>query len=361
MVGLEGIRVAVIGGSIAGLSAACAFHRLGALVSVYEKNPSGFSGRGSSMGFCDVNLWQRLRGSTMLRRGVQASRSQGAFLYGDLWSFWSAGLPPNTVRYGVEVSDLGDDPNRPTVLGEVYDLVIVADGGWSTLRAKYFDQAIPRYAGYTGYRFRVASDRVPGWNSEGMYSSSLGGPYDSILMRIAKDDGTDWIMGGTTFATPESALDKPTTGSNRQDGGGAVAGTPEWFLPWFRDHFGSYAGGELVRAMAAAEISSLPQYEFASSRVVLGRLVLIGDAAHMASPRTAAGAHTAVLDSAALFEAFAGSAQVGGGKDKVIDRAIAAYDQPALRRAAQLYARSIEVSANVAVQGWSPSKAKGEL
>ena len=97
----------------------------------------------------------------MIRRGVQASRAQGAFLYGDLWRFWYAALPKDTVRFGVEVSSLGEDPHQPTIEGERYDLAIVADGGWSSLRAKYFDPATPRYAGYEVWRFRVAREHVP--------------------------------------------------------------------------------------------------------------------------------------------------------------------------------------------------------
>lgn len=97
----------------------------------------------------------------MLRRGVQASRAQGAFFYGDLWRFWYASLPAGTVRFGVEVKTLGEDPMHPTVEGESFDMAVVADGGWSALRAKYFDPAQPVYAGYEVWRFRVGMEHVP--------------------------------------------------------------------------------------------------------------------------------------------------------------------------------------------------------
>jgi phytoene dehydrogenase-like protein len=106
------LRVAVIGGSIGGLATARVFHRLGASVRVFEKSPTSFEGRGGvrarrsalqrpwrsgfdlvastlrltrapqSIGYCNVDLWQEVCGKQMLRRGRQASRSQGAFLYG---------------------------------------------------------------------------------------------------------------------------------------------------------------------------------------------------------------------------------------------------------------------------------------
>jgi 2-polyprenyl-6-methoxyphenol hydroxylase-like FAD-dependent oxidoreductase len=349
------MRVAVVGGSIGGLAAAVALQRLGASVKVFEKGTQSDHGRGGSMGYCDVQLWSRLRGETMLRRGVPANRSQGAYLYGDLWRFWMDALRPQTVAFGVEVQDLGDDLSAPRVQGQAYDLAVVADGGFSALRARVFDSAEPRYAGYIGWRFRVKAEHVPGWDAEGMYEV---GPFRSILMKIAQDDGTDWLMGGTLVSAPErEALgyaEATQVGANRQTGSDTST-VPAWFLPFYQKHFGSLRNGELSRAMEAAatfgKIAPLPQYEFAASRVVSGHCVLVGDAAHMASPMTAAGAHTAVLDAVGLLNAFATAADSTAlsAPSSLVDRALAAYAGPALERAAALYARSRALSAPVAV------------
>ena len=339
------MTVAVVGGSIGGLAAAVALQRLGASVKVFEKGAQTYQGRGGSMGYCDVDLWSRLRGATMLRRGVPAHRSQGAYLYGDLWRFWMDALPPDSVHFGAEVQDLGDDPSAPRVAGETFDLAVVADGGFSALRARYFDDAKPRYAGYIGWRFRVKAEHVPGWQAEGMYGD---GSFRSILMKIAQDDGTDWLMGGTLVSSPESEAlgyaESTQAGANRQASSDAST-VPAWFLPFYRKHFGSVHHGELYRAMEAAaklgKIAPLPQYEFTASRVVNGHCVLVGDAAHMASPMTASGAHTAGLDAVGLLNAFAQAATTTG--------ALAAYERPALERAAALYGRSRALSAPVGV------------
>ena len=115
-------------------------------------------------------------------------------------------------------------------------------------------------------------------------------------MHIAADDGTDWLMGGTTVAKPVAEIERPppAPGANRQASDDAVTvPLAPWFLPFYRRHFGRTRGGEIYRVMAAAaehgKITPQPLYEFAARRVVNGRLVLIGDAAHMASPRTASG------------------------------------------------------------------------
>lgn len=293
----------MVGGSIGGLAAATAFLRLGATVRVFEKVSSSLEGRGSSLGFVAVDLWDALTGRRMIRRGRRASRAQGAFLYGDLWSFLAAGMPDGTITFGTGVTDLGADPSHPTINGEVFDLAIVAEGSWSSLRTRYFGPEKPQYAGWQAWRFRVPLNMVPGWDAEGQYDV---GHYFTILMKIAKNDGEDWIMGGTGIACPEEDIKRPELGTNRQAGGLEGESTPSWFLPWFKEVFGRTGGGELYRAMEAAarhgKITPQPQYEFCASQIVKGRIVLVGDAAHTAVPRTAAGAHTAVLDGMALFE-----------------------------------------------------------
>lgn len=193
-----------------------------------------------------------------------------------------------------------------------------------------------------------------------IYGAYSAGHYFSILLDISQNDGRQWVMGGTAVVAPESEVVRPAAGSNRQASAPAEQGVPAWFLPWYRSTFGHLVGGQLARVMEAAaahgKISPpMPQYEYAAPRVVEGRMVLLGDAAHMASPRTGAGAHTAVLDAAALGEAFAAAAAAtprSAGAGALVDRALAAYGPPAVKRAAELCARSRELSLAVAAPGW---------
>ena len=357
------LRVCIVGGSIGGLAAALSFHRLGARVRVFEKAPAPLYGRGGSIGFVNNMLWEKVRGAPMMRRGQRASRAQGAYLYGDLWGYLYDGLPADTVRFGATVESLGDDPSAPIVDGETYDLCVISDGGWSALRERYFAQYLdpraPIYAGYNVWRFRVERKLVPGWDAEGEYSD--GSHHRTILMNIALNDGRDFVMGGSAIAAEEGTLAPPDAGASRQDfgddkDGGNTESAPKWFLPWYKAHFGRHAGGELYRAhVAAAEhgkIAAQPQYEFAASKIVLGRLVLVGDAAHMASPRTGAGAHTAVMDGLGLYDAFTAALAGRGGNGPLAERLLALYQPDALERAAALYARSREVSADVIAPGW---------
>jgi 2-polyprenyl-6-methoxyphenol hydroxylase-like FAD-dependent oxidoreductase len=94
---------------------------------------------------------------------------------------------------------------------------------------------------------------------------------------------------------------------------------------------------ELCNTPGTGKITPQPLYEFAADKVVNGRLILMGDSAHMASPRTAAGAHTGILDAAGLLEALS-------AHPNNIDDAIRAYGPGGLQRARDLYQRSKEVS-----------------
>merc|ERR1712070_322338 len=199
------MNVAIVGGSLGGLAAANVFHRLGATVSVFEKSGSTLEHRGGSLGFLDVDLWQRVRGERLVRNGRQASYSDGLFYYGDMWQFLYSGLPEGTVRFGRTVDTLGDNVERPTIDGEVFDLAIIADGGWSTLRGQYFDsERDPEYAGYQIYWARVDASESPGFRRTGY--DEWNGIYETVLLPTMKCNGHKMHMGGIFIATPESEI-----------------------------------------------------------------------------------------------------------------------------------------------------------
>lgn len=129
---------------------------------------------------------------------------------------------------------------------------------------------------------------------------------------------------------------------------------PEWFLPFVRQHFGHIDNGAILTCCKAAvrtdKVTPTPVFEFAASQTVSGRIIVLGDAAHMCSPRTAAGAHTTLLDAEGLMEAF------GSGGD--IGQALREYDRGGTQRAKALYGRSRMLSKMLNPrQGVAPSPA----
>lgn len=171
------------------------------------------------------------------------------------------------------------------------------------------------------------------------------GIYDLLAMPLAKDRGTDAFISGIFVATPEKDVERSAPGTARHSDAqdekklNVAKDAPAWFLPFVEAKFGRYAGGELFRLFKALvsnkTLTGRPMYDFGADAVSAGRIVMVGDAAHMASPRTAAGAHTAVLDAVALREAFA--------NHKTFDAAIKSYSRGGLRRAQNLHARSVHV------------------
>jgi 2-polyprenyl-6-methoxyphenol hydroxylase-like FAD-dependent oxidoreductase len=369
-------------------------------VDVYERSKNGgtadggtgFRNRGGSLGIVDVAAWEALRndGVPMMRRGRRANRAQGAYFYGDLWRYLWEGLPDNaSVRYGKCVQGIGNVYN-PVIDGIPYDLVVLADGGFSTLRKHVLTPVVddeaedsrregkdeqnmnhePHYAGSVLWRGSVATDaltkRLQSEIREGIYKN---GTYDTIVLKMAKDNGEDFWIIGTHVATPESDL--PSSWSeSKQSGRGRhedpssddATKVPEWFLPLFSRNFGNMPWlVELAQRMIeCGEMTPHPQFHFGSNQVSRGRVVMIGDAAHMASPRTAVGAHTAIIDALVLREAFdtayasAGNTENGrheDDEDDPIDLAIKLYNKSGVDRARQLYRRSVQVSQEFVPRG----------
>jgi len=308
----------------------------------------------------------------MMRRGQRASRYQGSFYYGDLWKFLYEGLPEDTVKFGRTIDSLTvNDPSThggmPTVsIGdEPYDLVVVSDGGFSNLRKYVLGDASsemnsrfmlePEYAGYVVWRGSVPVSKVPKSVLRKIQEgTSQKGVYFTIVMQQAKDNGEDlWTMAAC-IETPEKEIsqfwNKATDGVSRHRTTTTSSTStsnkkmmPEWLLGHYKTYLSDYPGlVELMECMRDhGETTPFPQYEFgAIERVHQGRVVITGDAAHMASPMTAVGAHTAILDALALQEAFS-------VETDDIDMALQRYSQSSIRRARDLYARSKQASSTV--------------
>lgn len=362
---------AVIGGSLGGLAAAHALQQTGWQVDVYERSNGPLHDKGAGLGFVHVPAWESLTGERrrrpMMRRGRRAHRGQGSFYYGDLWKYLYQGLwrddsetslPEPTIHFGKTVTELqvptGNkcDNNNHTVGvdGQTYDLVVVCDGGFSSLRKYVVDDAEPEYAGYVVWRGSVEMNDLPRdfEIEEGVYKHGI---YDTIVLKMAKDNGDDlWTMG-TFIATPQDEIhqywNKDRNGKSRHveedaddDGNRRNDKVPDWFLSHFQKHFANVPGlVPLIQAMLEkGQITPHPQFEFGDvARVHRGRIVLLGDAAHMASPRTAVGAHTAILDALALRQAL-------NARPDSVEGALALYSSSGVERARELYHRTRQIS-----------------
>ena len=73
--------------------------------------------------------------------------------------FIYVGLPDGNVLFYQNIESIGDE-NSPIVAGNPYDLVILADGGFSVLRKCVTTQQ-PEYGGYFLWRGLLALKEFP--------------------------------------------------------------------------------------------------------------------------------------------------------------------------------------------------------
>lgn len=423
-------RVAIIGGSLGGLAAGHALRKY-CHVEIFERSPIPMDKKGSGLGFVDVSAWEHLvttggqrykqeelqgqqrSRSIMMRRGKRAHRHQGSFYYGDLWNYlyqnlligdsidhknsnddssWGkteAATMKCQVHFGRSVTKEQVDISGvyPKIDDKPYDLIILADGGFSSLRSAFVTDERPQYAGYICWRGSIPVSEVPPGIArqiqEGVYKN---GHYDTIVLRMAKDNGQDLWTLGSFIATSEDELyryqnhnhvlldgrsrhdttsnDSCTAPSSQKDDQDTQATISHWLEDHFIRNFHHVPGlPSLVQSIIRndkGELKPHPQYEFGAKTIRNGRILLLGDAAHMASPRTAVGAHTAILDALALQEAFeiASSSsrrrineQCNGDDDEhnktndhIVEQALQLYTPTGVQRAQELYHRSREVS-----------------
>jgi 2-polyprenyl-6-methoxyphenol hydroxylase-like FAD-dependent oxidoreductase len=327
-VNVHSVKVAVIGCSIGGLSIANVLNRLGFEVIVFEAFSEGFQNRGGALGSVDTQLLESILPTGTIQKRI---RNHGHF-YGDLWHYLYDGLPKSLVKFGIDIQEiLHPESLKPTleIEGKLqeFDLIIGADGGKSTIR-KYVTDAKPQYAGYTLWRTLLSKDKInyPPSGSKtinGIRYETLGFPF------IGANQESLWNCG-VYMAMPENEVEKPT--KNRQVSTQNFKQIPDWFLPFIDHLFDKPTLKFWETAIQSGKVSPHPVWEFVAEKVVQNRVLLVGDAAHMASPRTGAGAFSAMVDAVVLETAFI--------QGKNIDESLKLYNQNTVDRGRELYNRS---------------------
>ena len=174
----------VVGGSVAGLFAGNLLHRAGWEVEVFERASSSLDSRGAGIGTHD-ELFEAMRTAGAKVDELIGIQVEGRAAYdhsgteiarhdypqyltswGLLYRRLLAALPPRQYHLGRAVVDVVDSDGGASVLfadgtRRDADLVVGADGRWSTVRERCEPDEAPRYCGYVAWRGLLEETAMP--------------------------------------------------------------------------------------------------------------------------------------------------------------------------------------------------------
>ncbi len=330
-------RVAVVGGSIAGLFAALLLRGRGWDVMVFERATEALSGRGAGIvthpqldralelaGAAPaegVEVWRRLvlgaDGAVVASHALRQRMTS----WDQLWRRLREALPDECYRRGVEFTGFGQHADGIDVRladGTVWpaDVMVGADGLRSAVRTVLVGDREPLYAGYVAWRGLVPEGALSAAAREVLFSAMafclppgeqmvgypVGGPNDDLRPGHRR---FNWVWYRP--ADPAAALPALLTDRNGQRH--AVSIPP----PLVRDEAVS-AMREAAAALLAPAFQEVveaterpflqPIYDLESPLLAEGRVALIGDAAFVARPHVGAGTTKAAEDALALADAL---------------------------------------------------------
>lgn len=360
---MAGLRVAVLGGSIAGLNAAVALRDAGCDVDVYERSSRTLAGFGTGI-VVQPELVRYFLERTDIGLDRISVGSKGMQYYGPTqenllgtadrsWHFtsYNALYQGLLASFGTERYHLGmtfdrfegelDSSETKVVFesGETVsaDLVVCADGAMSRARRQLFDTG-PQYAGYVTWRGLVEQNDVESdtWNffddffTYGLLPDShlITYPIPTIsseLQVTGRRLNWQWYWNTEGDAdldlllTDINGVRQPLTVHNHVLPGATlerlVTRAEAQLGPHFRNLVMS-SPAPFVTIVADCDVPAMHR----------GRIVLVGDAGVTPRPHAAAGAAKAAADGWELAEA------IKAHPDDV-DAAIAAWEPRQLRRA----------------------------
>jgi 2,6-dihydroxypyridine 3-monooxygenase len=369
------MRVAVVGGSLGGLTAGLLLRDLGYDVTIYERSPTPLEQRGAGIGLMPETSRYLVERAGVDINHISISTSHirhidrtGAIVHDHLhayrFSSWNtiyrqllASFGASDYRLGHEVMTIAqpDDSNVVSLtLSDCQkidaDLVVVADGIGSRFRESLMPVAQRTYAGYVAWRGMVP---------EGDLSPSMVSTFSDALTYSVYANSHVLVYpipGIDGSVMPGERLINFVWYRNYQEGAdlddlltGVDGATREVSLPpgsVRHEHVAemkAVAAARLPAVFAAVvEATSAPfiqvVFDVEVPRMVFGRVCLLGDAAWVARPHAAAGTAKAADDGWALAETL----------DKHADRvpdALKAWETQQMQLGRQLLDRTRRIGA----------------
>ncbi len=360
-----GMRVGIIGGSVAGCATAALLHRAGHDVTVFERSASDLVSRGAGIG-TPTTVWQEMMARGLIDGTLPSIRADStpyvtrgsgtgqqrwlgdihisftAFNWAHLYQCLRRGVPDELYRGASAVELIETGPHGTTVHllpgGSVdFDLVVCADGYRSMGRVLIDPDAAPCYRGMVLWRgllpesdIRVDPlDGCPGLRVG--YQGGHGVVYYIPGSGQDTEPGKRLLMWGYYLQVPEGALSSVLVDDHeRQQSGSVPFGKVH---PQVRASLESRLADllppvlfELVQQRSNSAIHAI--YSVAPRSYARDRVCLAGDAGAVFPPFTGSGVLKAMANATSLADALAGA--------PAVDDALRRWSQAQLQVAARV-------------------------
>lgn len=330
-------RAIVIGGSLAGLFSGTLLRSIGWQVDIYERSARELNSRGGGVVLqADVVVAFKRAGIATDKLGVDATERyylqkdggiaqmpmrQTLTSWNILYRSMRRHFPDEHYHQGKVLAQVQPEDDKVTAIfadgsRESGDLLIGADGPTSTVRQQLLPTYTPQYAGYVGYRGLVnEADLEP--EAAKIFTERFvfyDFPNSHILEYVIPGENESLISGERRFNwvwyvnyDEETELPRLLTDKNGKRRDYSIP--PGMMAPAVEQEMRGYADLELVapfKTLVAATKEPFVQsiLDLGVPQMAFDRIALVGDAAFIPRPHTAASTAKAAANAISLAEAL---------------------------------------------------------